>query len=277
MAWFRLPSFFRRGSAKDAPSVRAEAPARMEQLRALSCRLEINIRDLTLLDQALTHASISADTQRRARDYESLEFLGDAVLGLAIAHDLFDRTPDRTPGEYSRMRAALVNGRCLAHIAQELDIASAIRLGKSEEHVGGRDRASLLADCVEALIAVVYLDQGWDAARRFIDRVFSAEIERHLATERVWDFKSRLQNYCQAEHMGLPEFLLVRSKGPDHKKEFEVEVRLRGEPAGQGRGSSKKEAEQNAARAALERDGVHLGGETPAPRRRRDSADPASD
>ena len=263
--------------AKDTPGVRAQAPSRIEQLRALSCRLEINIRNLALLDQALTHASISADTHQRTMDYESLEFLGDAVLGLAIAHDLFDRTPDRTPGEYSRMRAAVVNGRCLARIAQELGIASAIRLGKSEEHAGGRTRASLLADCVEALIAVVYLDQGWDAARRFIDRVFSAEIERHLATAQVWDFKSRLQNYCQAEHMGLPKFLLVRSEGPDHKKEFEVEVQLRGEPAGQGRGSSKKEAEQNAARAALERDGVHLGGETPAPRRHRNSADPASD
>ena len=233
-----------------------EEPAnRMEQLREISARLGLDIQDLSLLDRALTHASIFAETRGPILDYESLEFLGDAVLGLAVAHFLYERMPDRTPGEYSRMRAGLVNRRCLARLAGELEIASAIRLGKGEEQAGGRQRASLLADCIEALLGALYLDQGWESARAFVSRVFAGEFERELSAKKIWDFKSRLQNYCQAERIPLPHFEVVRSEGPDHRKRFEVEVSLRGEPVGRGRGTTKKEAEQNAARAALEHEG----------------------
>ncbi len=229
--------------------------ARAEELKALAARIGLELEDLALLDRALTHASIFSDLQEPGRDYESLEFLGDAALGLAVAHHLYECAPDRTPGEYSRMRAGLVNRRCLARVAQDLGIAPAIRLGRGEELSGGRGRASLLADCLEAMIGALYLDQGWGATRQFVDRIFENEFARERAADRVWDFKSRLQNYCQAERIALPTFVIVRSEGPDHRKEFEVEVWVRGIPVGRGRGLTKKEAEQNAARAALEHEG----------------------
>ena len=228
-------------------------------LRALTQRLGIHIHDSALYDRALTHASLVAESQDVRSDYESLEFLGDAVLGLAVAHRLFERAPERTPGEYSRLRAGLVNRRCVARVAQGLNIAPVIRLGKGEEMSGGRQRAALLADCLEAFIGAIYMDRGWDTARDFVVRVFDKEVGLALAQDRVWDYKSRLQNFCQAEHRALPHFVVVRSEGPDHCKEFEVEVYLQGHPAGRGRGSSKKEAEQSAARAALEGMGQQLG------------------
>lgn len=228
---------------------------RSEQLRELSSRLGLDIKDLRLLDRALTHASVYAETHGPRRDYESLEFLGDAVLGLAIAHGLYERVPDRTPGEYSRMRAGIVNRRSLARLARELGIAPAIHLGKGEEMAGGRERKALLADCLEAILGALYVDQGWQKARYYIARVFEQNIERELASDRMWDYKSRLQTYCQAERIPLPEFEVVSSEGPDHRKRFEVEVRIKGAAVGRGRGSTKKEAEQNAARAALEHEG----------------------
>jgi ribonuclease-3 len=191
-------------------------------------------------------------------DYESLEFLGDAVLGLAVAHHLFEALPDRTPGEYSRMRAGLVNRKCVARVARMLDIAPVIRLGKGEEQAGGRHRTALLADCMEAVIGAVYLACGWEPARDFVVRAFGEELDRSEHEDNLWDFKSRLQNYCQGEKMSLPDFVVVRAEGPDHDKEFEIEVFLRGEPAGRGRGRSKKEAEQHAAKAALEYEGQHF-------------------
>jgi ribonuclease-3 len=240
----------------DSSPVSGGAGSRTNALRDLANRLELGEVNLKLLDRALTHSSITSTAQKPAYDYESLEFLGDAALGLAVAHHLYICAPDRTPGEYSRMRAGLVNRRCLARVAQGLEIAPLIRLGKGEEHSGGRERISLLADCLEAMIGAVYLDQGWEAARSLVVRVFRDEFEREKASDRIWDFKSRLQNYCQAHHMPLPDFHLIRSEGPDHLKEFEMEVALNSEPVGRGAGMSKKEAEQNAARAALKHVGV---------------------
>jgi len=228
---------------------------RLEDLRSLSAGWGLEIENLALLDRALTHASIFLDTHEPIRDYEALEFLGDAVLNLAVAHYLYEHVPDRMPGEYSRMRAGLVNRRCLARLAAELNVAPAIRLGKGEELSGGRQRIALLADCLEALIGALYLDGGWEFAREFVARIFAKEFDRELASGKIWDFKSRLQNYCQAEHLALPTFVVVRSEGPDHRKEFEVEVFVRGRPAGRGKGLTKKEAEQNAAQIALKSEG----------------------
>lgn len=233
-------------------------PQRREELTAVARRLGIAFNNLELLDRALTHASAAAEAQGPSYDYEALEFLGDAALGLAVAHQLFTHSPDRTPGEYTRMRAGLVSRRCLIRVARELNLAPAIRLGRGEESSGGRERAALLADCLEALIGALYLDQGWPAAYTFVARVFAEEFRREHESEKVWDYKSRLQNYCQAHKLPLPVFDVVRSEGPDHRKEFEIEVLLRGIPAGRGTGSSKKEAEQNAARAALETEGLRF-------------------
>jgi ribonuclease-3 len=233
--------------------VSSEREAELETLRD---RLDLGVRDVDLLDRALTHASIQSEQSGPAYDYESLEFLGDAVLSLAVAHYLFVHAPERTPGEYSRMRAQIVNQQGLAQVAERIQIGPAIRLGKGEEMSGGRNRAALLADCLEALIGAIYLDQGLDAVTAFITRVFREELESASGTDAGWDHKSRLQHYCQAEKIPLPRFDLVRSEGPDHQKLFEVEVYLRGEPAGRGTGLSKKEAEQNAARLALLHEGL---------------------
>ena len=229
---------------------------REHELRALADRLDIHFDDLRLLDRALTHASLPAETPENVGDYESLEFVGDAVLGLAVAHELYETLSDRTPGEYSRMRAQVVNRRAVAGVAKQLDIAPVIRLGKGEESTGGRKRQSLLADCLEALIGALYFDQGWETARSFVVRTFAGELAQARASDKTWDYKSRLQNYCQARHEPLPSFIVVRSEGPDHRKKFEVEVLVCGNPAGRGYGLSKKEAEQNAARAALEAEGM---------------------
>jgi ribonuclease-3 len=224
-------------------------------LRRLAARAGVEIQDFGFYERALTHASHVAESPEAVHDYESLEFLGDAVLGLAISHRLFEAMPDRTPGEYSRLRASLVNRRCVARVARELALAPVIRLGRGEELSGGRERPALLADCMEAFIGAVYLDSGWSVAQAMVDRLFAEEIAQIGRRERVWDFKSRLQNHCQAQRIPLPEFVVIRSEGPDHRKEFEMEVWLRGEPAGRGQGPSKKDAEQQAARAALEREG----------------------
>jgi ribonuclease III len=225
---------------------------RARELAEVAARIGVAFADLGLLDRALTHSSILGEARGIPEHYESLEFLGDAALGLAAAHHLFMRAPDRTPGEYSRMRSAVVGRRCLARVAGQLGLAAAIRLGKGEELSGGRERAALLEDCMEAVIGAIHLDQGWDAVREFVGRVFGEEMDRAARLDRLWDFKSRLQHLCQARKEGLPSFRVVRSEGPDHRKEFEVEVLVQGAPMGRGTGMSKKEAEQQAAKAALD-------------------------
>ncbi len=232
---------------------------RAEELYALAARLGLQVKDLELYDRALTHASSAPEDASVVSDYEALEFLGDAVLGLAVSHHLFVSLPDRTPGEYSRMRASLVNRKVVAKVGRELEIAPFIRLGKGEELSGGRQRTSLVADCMEALIGAIYLDSGWPAAQHFVERVFAEHLRQVHRIERVWDYKSRLQHFCQAEHAALPVFKVVRSEGPDHRKEFEMEVCVNERALGRGRGSTKKEAEQHAAREALEHLGQELG------------------
>ncbi len=227
---------------------------RAEILNQVAKRLGVSFTNFMLLDRALTHASMACEQDGPVSDYESLEFLGDAALSLAVAHTLFERAPGRTPGEYSRMRASVVSSRGLERVARRLALADAIRLGKGEEQAGGRNRSGLLEDCLEAVIGAVYLDQGWDAAQAFVQRVFEPELEDAIDSAGSWDYKSRLQHHCQALRIELPEFVLIRSEGPDHCKEFEVEVLLRGVPMGRGVGSSKKEAEQRAAREALQRE-----------------------
>ncbi len=228
---------------------------RHEELQALGQELGLTFSDYTLFDRALTHASASVESASAEGDYEALEFLGDAVLDLTVAHFLYRHAPDRSPGEYSRMRASVVNRRTLARVAGALELGPAIQLGRGEELAGGRRRRALLADCLEAVIGALYLDQGQDAANEFIERVFAADLEMALSQRQVWDYKSRLQHYCQANRMPLPAFLVIRSEGPDHRKEFEIEVTLGNGVAGRGVGLSKKEAEQGAARAVLEREG----------------------
>lgn len=228
---------------------------RVAELQGLAARLGYAMRDVSLFDRALTHASSLPDEAPSSLDYESLEFLGDAVLGLAIAHHLFDTLPNRRPGDYSRIRAGLVNRKSVARVGRALSITPHIRLGKGEELSGGRGRVALVADCMEALLGAIYLDQGYEAARRFVVEVFSDEVATARESKLHGDYKSRLQNHCQAERIALPQFILVGSEGPDHQKRFDVEVIVRGGAMGRGTGTTIKEAEQQAAREALIREG----------------------
>jgi len=187
-------------------------------------------------------------------DNESLEFLGDAVLGFVIAETLFVRFPDRDEGKKSKMKAALVSTQTLAGQAERLGLGAHLLLGRGEEKTGGRQKRALLADGYEAIIAAVYLDGGMEAARGFIAREFEALIDRVAADANGGgDHKSALQEALQGRGDPLPEYVVTAEEGPAHRRRFRIEVRLRGETLAEADGRTKKEAEQEAARLALER------------------------
>jgi ribonuclease III len=210
-------------------------------------------RDIGLLEHAMTHTSrANEDVSGGVVDNESLEFLGDAVLGFVIVDMLFRDFPQWNEGQKSKAKAALVSTATLARLAERLGLGEHLLLGRGEEKSGGRRKQALLADGYEALIAAIYLDGGIDDARQFIRREFSAyfdEARRHGVVAQ--DFKSGLQELVQARNRPLPEYRLIGALGPDHQKRFEVEVVVGGEPLARATGRSKKDAEQEAARLAL--------------------------
>lgn len=205
-----------------------------------------------LLEHALTHKSY-ANEKRLKNHNERMEFLGDSVLNLAVSQILMKNCPDSTEGDLSRLRAAIVSEPTLASIARKIRLGEFILLGKGEEQSGGRNKDSLLSDCLEAVIAAVYLDSGLDAAAVLIERLFGDEIRRVCIAGGTTDYKSRLQELCQEKLKQLPLYQMVSESGPDHQKVFEVEICINGAVYGRGRGRSKKEAEQQAAREALEK------------------------
>lgn len=213
-------------------------------------RLGYRFRHPELLEAALTHRSF-AHEQGRDDHYERLEFLGDAVLGLAAAEWLYRRYPDLPEGELSKLKGHLVSRPVLARHARGLELGRELRLGVGEERSGGRRKASLLADVFEAVLGAVYLDAGLEEAVALARPLLEDGLERrsgHLHD----DPKTVLQEAVQARGWGLPEYELVKESGPDHAKTFTVECRLQGEAAGVGEGRSKKIAEQEAAAEALD-------------------------
>ena len=204
------------------------------------------------LEEALTHPSYANEHKGSARDNQRLEFLGDAVLGLCVSEQLMDRFRDAREGELSLMRASLVNTEALASWARDASVGTALRLGRGADAAGERTQKNVLADAVEAIVGAVYLDLGLEAARR-VSRAIVAEPLERLATgprlER--DAKSELQERVQARGGASPKYRVVEAIGPDHNREFVVAVDVDGEVLGEGRGRSKKQAEQDAARAAL--------------------------
>jgi ribonuclease III len=254
----------RREDADEAQRIieshRADAPGgRVIHLRnefdALERRVGYRFRDPGLLEHALTHTSrANEDVSGGVFDNESLEFLGDAVLGFAIADLLFRRFPERDEGWKSKIKSALVSTSSLARLADRLNLGEHLLLGRGEEKTGGRRKQALLADGYEALIAAIYLDGGVDHATAFIAREFAGFIQNAHEPEGVMrDFKSALQERVQSEGGPLPEYVVVGETGPDHHKMFQVEVRVGGRTLANAYGRSKKEAEQEAARLALER------------------------
>jgi ribonuclease-3 len=217
--------------------------------------LTYRFQDKGLLDEALTHKSYVNERKGGSRRHnERLEFLGDAVLSLIISEYLATRYPQLNEGALSKLKARLVSESSLAAAARRLDLGAHFRLGRGEERSKGREKASLLADGLEAVIAAVYLDGGLAAGRQFTLDALGEEIRRlDSLTDTIGDsdYKTSLQEWCQRRHKSLPRYTTVQELGPDHQKLFVVEVAVGDKPLGSGRGASKKEAEQEAARQAL--------------------------
>ncbi|HKN37458.1 MAG TPA: ribonuclease III [Terriglobales bacterium] len=250
-------------------------------ISALEETLGYRFRHPELIQQALTHSSQAREMETahpgvaaRMGDNEQLEFLGDAVLALVTSQELFQRFPGFQEGELSKLRAHLVSERHLIRVAQQLELGHYIRLGRGEEKSGGRSKTALLVDALEAILAAMYLDAGLELTRQLVLRwIVTPELERMdlegSAALPITDFKSALQEALQAKGCPQPSYLLVKEEGPEHNKLFTVEVRLRppgsqskAEVVGRATGSTKKRAEQDAARQVLE----HLSTEAEPPK-----------
>jgi ribonuclease-3 len=218
-------------------------------VRALERALRVTFRDHDLARAALTHRSFAFEHGLEVTN-ERLEFLGDAVLGLVVTDRAFRQFPELSEGELAKLRAAAVNMTSLAEVSRDLGIGELVLLGRGEELSGGRLKASILADAMEAVLGAVYLDLGLATARRLIDRLFWPRMEAWARGEGDRDYKTGLQEMASQDIGSVPEYRVV-SKGPDHAKEFTATVYLAGQHWGRGQGRSKKEAEQQAAREAF--------------------------
>jgi ribonuclease-3 len=226
-----------------------------DEFETLQQAIGYRFRDRGLLEHAMTHTSrANEDVSGGVVDNESMEFLGDALLGFVIADMLFRDFPRFDEGEKSKTKAAVVSTTTLAKQAERLRLGDHLLLGRGEEKTGGRRKQALLADTYEALLAAIYLDGGLEHARAFIVREFAPlleEVQRDGVSGQ--DYKSALQELLQSRDLPLPDYRLIGTQGPDHRKLFEIEVGVRGEPLASASGASKKEAEQEAARVALEK------------------------
>ena len=247
-----------RVARESAPRVTDPVVRPQEQL-ALAARLSWDVRDEELLERALSHRSWCAETVG-AQSNERLEFLGDAVLGLVVTDHLFLTYPMLPEGELAKVRASVVNSAVLAEVAAQLSVGDAILLGKGEGQSGGREKPSILADAMEALIGALYLDRGYSAAAELVMGLLGERIVEAAAGPGGQDYKTRLQELCARQLDELPHYQ-VRDEGPDHAKAFDAVVTVRGEVFGRGHGRSKKQSEQAAARVAWERLILELGGE----------------
>lgn len=214
----------------------------------------VNFHNVSLLEQALVHSSyINENPGYTSGHNEKLEFLGDAVLGFYVAEKLYRDYPDANEGEMTRRRAALVSRNTLARVAQGIRLGDFLYLGRGEESSGGRRKTPNLAGALEAVIAAVYLDRGENVTRDFIIRILAGELKRIHQEDMIVDYKSRLQEIIQSRQQTAPGYRLVSERGPDHDKTYTVEVTVNKTVLGRGTGKSKKEAETEAARLALEK------------------------
>jgi ribonuclease-3 len=244
-------------SRRDLPAPRGDEPSQGEGFAALEARIGHRFGDRTLLEHALTHRSRAhEDVTGGVVDNESLEFLGDAVVGLVIAEALYREYPDLDEGAKSKIRASLVSAGRLSRLGEALGLGEHLLLGRGEEKTGGRRKTALLADACEAIVAAIYLDAGLTAAAQFVRRElwepFEASGGGDAAAVSGVDYKSALQERLQARGLGLPEYRVAGERGPEHDKTFEVEVRVNGDVAATATGRSKKDAEQQAAQRALQ-------------------------
>jgi ribonuclease-3 len=228
------------------------------ELEPLERRIAYRFKDRGMLEHALTHRSrVHEDASGGVFDNESMEFLGDSVLGFVIADMLFREFPQHNEGQKSKLKASLVSSASLARLGSQLDLGGFLILGRGEEKTGGRFKQAIIADCYEALIAAIYLDGGIEPARKFIETQFADLIgeARRTGAEASFtdDWKSALQEWLQSRGRGLPAYRLAEELGPAHRRRFIVEVVVEGDAVARAEGKSKKEAAQSAARAALEK------------------------
>jgi ribonuclease-3 len=223
-----------------------------QALDEIEARMGYTFSDRKLLVRALTHRSFTNEDDETVGDNQRLEFLGDAVLGVIVADELFRRDREVQEGALSTRQAQVVCEPALAQVARNMQLGSYLRLGRGESASGGREKNSLLADACEALWAAVYLDGGLDAAREVVISQLGDVLEEVHEASALADFKSRLQTVIQREKAVQPQYLIIDESGPPHDKMFVAEVRVDGRPLGAGSGRSKKVAEQHAAEEALE-------------------------
>jgi len=224
----------------------------MTDLAALQNTLGVSFKDPSLLEQAMVHSSYINESPGIATSNERLEFLGDAVLGFIIARELYQRLPQSTEGEMTELRSSLVRGDALSRMAKAINLGDYLYLGKGEEASGGRRKSANLAGAMEAVIAAIFLDQGFNVTRDFILRLMAKELKKALSQGIEPDYKSQLQELIQARYQQTPTYQLIEAVGPDHDRRFSVEVSVGDTVLGTGSGKSKKSAEIEAARSALD-------------------------
>ena len=226
----------------------------MTDLGTLQATLGVNFKDESLLQQALVHRSyLNENAELRLTSNERLEFLGDAVLGFVVASELYDRFPDLSEGDLTNLRATLVRGETLGQIALSLELGEYLYLGRGEEDSGGRTRLRNLSCALEAVIGAVFVEQGFDVTRSFILNLLGDKIPLAAEDKSQVDYKSRLQHIIQSEQKITPAYRTIEEVGPDHAKVFTVEVLAGDSVLGQGSGRSKRAAEMDAARQALQK------------------------
>jgi len=213
-----------------------------------------SFRDTGLLSEALTHRSYAkSSTGDDSPTFERLEFLGDSILGMIVAEDLYRMFPDKPEGKLTKLKAALVNEQTLSMVARDMGLGDHILLSVEEAAAGGRDRPSITSDCFEAVIAAIYLDGGLEPARKFVAEFVMSRIDEVRSDESIRNFKGELLELTQGQGAGVPRYEVIDERGPDHDKTFTVTVHGFGRELGVGRGHSKKEAEQSAAQVALKK------------------------
>ncbi len=222
------------------------------RLKELQKKLGFKFKDLVHLKRSLTHRSYANENRMPNTEHnERYEFLGDAVLELGISQMLMSHFITHTEGELSKLRASVVNEAQLAELARKLELGQFLYLGKGEDQTGGREKPSLLADAFEAILGAMYLDRGWDKSLAMVERYYEPVLKAVSAGDYIKDFKTQLQEEAQSRFHAIPKYRLVKETGPDHQKTFEVNLFIDEKLYGVGSGMSKKSAEQEAAKEAL--------------------------
>ena len=247
-------------------------PERRKELQLFQTQAGIRFRSLELLNQAFTHRSFAHETAEPSENNERLEFLGDSVLGLAVAECLYLQLPDQPEGEMARIKSFVVSENSLSEIAKHLRVDNFILIGRGEEFSGGRSKKAILADALEAIIGAYFLDSGFEQSRKFVLRILVPEIEKVLENRHAQDYKSILQEHVQKRMKTYPHYKVVQKTGPDHDKTFWIEVQIGERTFGAGKGKNKKEAEQDAARIAYLAVQEQAGGKEPKASRHHEGA-----